>query len=68
MYSISTISKRLNFQLENPSYQDDDDEEEQGETNEITEIISFTTFMKQHCKQREVREIVLEHDTAVSCI
>ena len=52
------------------SYQDDDDEEEEehGETNEITEIISFTTFMRQHCKQREVREIVLEHDTAVSCI
>ena len=32
MYSIS---KHLNFQLENPCNQDDDEEEVQGETNEI---------------------------------
>ena len=63
--AMKSISERLNFQLENPNYQEDDEEED----GTLSEIISFETFMKQYCSYKKIREIAEEiTETPISSI
>ena len=64
MNAIKPIDKRLDFQLENPENQEDDNEVESNDEvnkveneNDNSTIISFETFMSKYCDFKNLSRI-----------